>query len=49
MEDGDIDLAEENVQLRTELLVANPQQQPAAQNLVNAVIKIPPLLAHVPH
>ncbi len=43
MEDGDIDLAEENARLRAELLAANAQQQqPAAQHLVNAVVKIPP-------
>ena len=40
MEDGDIDLAEENARLRAELLTANAQQ-PAAQHVVNA-----PLLAH---
>ena len=43
MEDGDIDLAEENARLCAELLAANTQQQqPATQHLVNAVIKIPP-------
>ena len=41
MEDGDIDLAEENAPLRAELLAAKAQQQPAAQQLVNTV-EIPP-------
>ena len=41
MEDGDIDLSEENARLRAELLAANAQQ-PATQIAVNAVVKIPP-------
>ena len=41
MEDSDINLAEENARFRAELLVANAQQ-PAAEHMVNAVVKIPP-------
>ncbi len=42
MEDGDIDLAEEVARLQAVIAANAQQQQPAAQHLVNAVVKLPP-------
>ena len=42
MENGDIDLAEEVARLQAVIAANAQQQQPAAQHLVNAVVKLPP-------